>query len=206
MIESAVRARLRQCALFEQRRRRRADRHRATAPAAASSGGTRSSSTRATPGDTLQVVHAASVKIVLPSAEGEEAIIATLRPGRLLRRAGPCSTGRHGPHGGRARGIGDLAAAAGRPSGSCWTTIRACGTRCSRASPTSCGASPGQVEELHFLDLAGRLAMRLEPAGSGRGPDIGRGPLDWPSHPVGPRLDDRRHPPERQQAAQRAGR
>src|SRR5215218_8134859 len=33
------------------------------------------------PGDALHVVAAGAVKIVLPSAEGEEAIIATLRPG-----------------------------------------------------------------------------------------------------------------------------
>src|SRR5215208_4240917 len=33
------------------------------------------------PGDALHVVAAGAVKIVLPSTEGEEAIIATLRPG-----------------------------------------------------------------------------------------------------------------------------
>ena len=33
------------------------------------------------PGDSLHIVGAGAVKIVLPSAEGEEAIIATLRPG-----------------------------------------------------------------------------------------------------------------------------
>src|SRR5215208_5607379 len=33
------------------------------------------------PGDALHVVASGAVKIVLPSAEGEEAIIATLRPG-----------------------------------------------------------------------------------------------------------------------------
>src|SRR5918999_1149809 len=33
------------------------------------------------PGDSLHVVATGAVKIVLPSAEGEEAIIATLRPG-----------------------------------------------------------------------------------------------------------------------------
>ena len=33
------------------------------------------------PGDSLHVVASGAVKIVLPSAEGEEAIIATLRPG-----------------------------------------------------------------------------------------------------------------------------
>src|ERR1700751_2008025 len=33
------------------------------------------------PGDSLHVVVSGSVKIVLPSTEGEEAIIATLRPG-----------------------------------------------------------------------------------------------------------------------------
>src|SRR5215213_2561720 len=33
------------------------------------------------PGDALHIVAAGAVKIVLPSAEGDEAIIATLRPG-----------------------------------------------------------------------------------------------------------------------------
>src|SRR5687768_12138850 len=33
------------------------------------------------PGDSLHIVASGAVKIVLPSAEGEEAIIATLRPG-----------------------------------------------------------------------------------------------------------------------------
>src|SRR6188508_1709703 len=33
------------------------------------------------PGDSLHVVASGAVKILLPSAEGEEAIIATLRPG-----------------------------------------------------------------------------------------------------------------------------
>src|ERR671916_2269311 len=33
------------------------------------------------PGDSLHIVGSGAVKIVLPSAEGEEAIIATLRPG-----------------------------------------------------------------------------------------------------------------------------
>src|SRR4051794_5298149 len=33
------------------------------------------------PGDSLHIVAAGSVKILLPSAEGDEAIIATLRPG-----------------------------------------------------------------------------------------------------------------------------
>src|SRR5262249_13716172 len=33
------------------------------------------------PGDSLHVVTSGSLKVVLPSAEGEEAIIATLRPG-----------------------------------------------------------------------------------------------------------------------------
>ena len=96
------------------------------------------------------------MKIVLPSPEGEEAaIIATLRPGRLLRRAGPARW--------RAS-LGD-----GR-------------RRSSRPRPSSCAASrferlvdtdaglrrallaglatelrrlTGHVEELHFLDLPG---------------------------------------------------
>ena len=40
------------------------------------------------PGDSLHIVGAGAVKIVLPSAEGEEAIIATLRPGDLASPPG----------------------------------------------------------------------------------------------------------------------
>ncbi|MEO6350416.1 MAG: Crp/Fnr family transcriptional regulator [Candidatus Limnocylindrales bacterium] len=112
------------------------------------------------PGDSLHVVASGAVKIVLPSAEGEEAIIATLRPGDFF---------------------GELAILDGAPRSATATALEASETL---VLPRPVFADlldtiPGlrdallyglarelrrltrHVEELHFLDLAGRLAMRL---------------------------------------------
>jgi CRP-like cAMP-binding protein len=112
------------------------------------------------PGDALHIVAAGAVKIILPSAEGEEAIIATLRPGDFF---------------------GELALLDGEPRSATVSALE----------PSETFALPrlvfmelldsvpglrdallaglakelrrltGHVEELHFLDLAGRLATRL---------------------------------------------
>ena len=112
------------------------------------------------PGDSLHVVASGAVKIVLPSAEGEEAIIATLRPGDFF---------------------GELALLDGATRSATAAALEPTETLVLAASPCSdlLGNVPGlgdallvglarelrrltsQVEELHFLDLAGRLAMRL---------------------------------------------
>ena len=131
-------------------------------------------------GDSVQVVVEGAVKIVLPSAEGDEAIIASLKPGEFF---------------------GELALLDGAPRSTTATAVE----------PTETLALPrdqflhqlahdprivhallhalaeelrrltGHVEELHFLDLAGRLSTRLvrlaedvDPAASGRVE------LDWP--------------------------
>lgn len=131
-------------------------------------------------GDSLHIIASGAAKIVLPSAEGEEAIIATLRPGDFF---------------------GELALLDGATRSATATALE----------PTETLVLPravfrelldgdarlrdalleglahelrritGHVEELHFLDLAGRLAMRLtrlaqedDPAASGEVQ------LDWP--------------------------
>lgn len=131
-------------------------------------------------GDSLQVVVSGSVKIVLASSEGEEAIIASLHPGEFF---------------------GELALLDGSPRSTTATAVEPTETltlprepflslladdpRIVRALLQTLAEElrrlTGHVEELHFLDLAGRLAMRLvrlardaDPAASGRVE------LDWP--------------------------
>jgi CRP-like cAMP-binding protein len=111
-------------------------------------------------GDSLQVVGAGGVKIVLPSPEGEEAIIASLKPGDFF---------------------GELALLDGAPRSTTATAIEPTETltlpreeflrllsedpRLVRALLHALAEElrrlTGHVEELHFLDLSGRLAMRL---------------------------------------------
>lgn len=111
-------------------------------------------------GDSLQVVASGSVKIVLPSPEGEEAIIASLQPGDFF---------------------GELALLDGAPRSTSATAVEATETmslarehflrlladdaRIVRALLEALASElrrlTGHVQELHFLDLAGRLAMQL---------------------------------------------
>jgi CRP/FNR family transcriptional regulator, cyclic AMP receptor protein len=131
------------------------------------------------PGDSLHVVMSGAVKIVLPSAEGEEAIIATLRPGDFF---------------------GELALLDGAPRSA---TAVALEPSENMALPRStfreildhdpglrdallAGLAhelrrlTGHVEELHFLDLAGRLAMRLSRLAREADPTSREVRLDWP--------------------------
>ena len=132
------------------------------------------------PGNLLQIVASGAVKIVLPSPEGDEAIIATLRPGDFF---------------------GELALLDGAPRSATATAIEATDTldlpratfldmladdrTLQHALLTGLAAElrklTGHVEELHFLDLAGRLAMRLTRLARERGDGAeGRVELDWP--------------------------
>lgn len=132
------------------------------------------------PGDSLHIIQSGAVKIVLPSAEGDEAIIATLRPSDFF---------------------GELALLDGALRSATATAIEptetlvlsrdqfralidtAPGLRDAlyAALAQELRRLTGHVEELHFLDLAGRLALRLarlareaEPGGQR---DVR---LDWP--------------------------
>ena len=131
-------------------------------------------------GDSLQIVISGALKIVLPSAAGEEAIIATLQPGDFF---------------------GELALLDGAPRSATATTVEATETL---ALPRDAFLAlldedpllthgllagiaaelrrlTGHVEELHFLDLAGRLAMRLARLGRDRARNAtGSVELDWP--------------------------
>ena len=131
-------------------------------------------------GDSLQVVVSGSVKIVLPSQEGDEAIIASLHPGEFF---------------------GELALLDGAPRSTTAAAVEPTETltlprepflalmesdpRIMRALLQTLAEElrrlTGHVEELHFLDLAGRLSMRLVRLAREANPDAsGRVELDWP--------------------------
>jgi CRP-like cAMP-binding protein len=131
-------------------------------------------------GDSLQILASGAVKIILPSAEGEEAIIATLRPGDFF---------------------GELALLDGAPRSATATASEASETLSlpREAFLLMLGQDPqltlallsglatelrrltGHVGELHFLDLAGRLATRLVRLAREDDPQAtGRVELDWP--------------------------
>ncbi len=131
-------------------------------------------------GDSLQVVAAGGVKIVLPSTEGEEAIIASLKPGDFF---------------------GELALLDSSPRSTTATAIEPTETLALPREPflnllrddphlvtallhalaEELRRLTGHVEELHFLDLAGRLSMRLVRVARDASPQAtGRVELDWP--------------------------
>jgi CRP/FNR family cyclic AMP-dependent transcriptional regulator len=131
-------------------------------------------------GDSLQVVVSGAVKIVLPSPEGEEAIIASLHPGEFF---------------------GELALLDGAPRSTTATAIEPTDTLAlSRehflqlidddpqlvrallhALAEELRRLTGHVEELHCLDLAGRLSTRLvRLAREANGQSAGHVELDWP--------------------------
>ena len=131
-------------------------------------------------GDSLQVVASGAVKIVLPSTEGDEAIIASLHPGDFF---------------------GELALLDGSPRSTTATALEATETLALpreqflrlldddarivhallHALAEELRRLTGHVEELHFLDLAGRLSMRLARLAHDAEPGArGRVELDWP--------------------------
>jgi CRP/FNR family cyclic AMP-dependent transcriptional regulator len=131
-------------------------------------------------GNSLQIVASGAVKIVLPSAEGEEAIIATLRPGDFF---GELALLDGAPHSATATALEptetlDLPRAA-------FQALLEQDSELQHALLAGLAAElrrlTGHVEELHFLDLAGRLAMRLARLAREQYPDTA-GPveLDWP--------------------------
>ena len=132
------------------------------------------------PGDALHLVGTGSVKIVLPSSEGDEAIIATLRPGDFF---GELALLDSAPH--------SATAVAVEPTET-FTLPRDVFLELLGEQPALRDALlkglavelrrlTGHVEELHFLDLAGRLAMRLSRLAEEQERDpSGEVSLDWP--------------------------
>jgi CRP/FNR family cyclic AMP-dependent transcriptional regulator len=131
-------------------------------------------------GDALHIVAEGAVKIVLPSAEGEEAIIASLKPGDFF---------------------GQLALLDGSPRSATATALEHTETLALprdqflrlvtedprlvtallRALAGELRRLTGHVEELHFLDLSGRLSLRLVRLARDVDPDAsGRIELNWP--------------------------
>ena len=132
------------------------------------------------PGDSLHVVASGAVKILLPSTEGEEAIIATLRPGDFFGELALLD------------GATRSATAAALESTETLVlprsvlmdllgTVPGLGDRLLVGLAKELRRLTSQVEELHFLDLAGRLAMRLSRlAEDTKRDDDGQIRLDWP--------------------------
>ena len=131
------------------------------------------------PGDSLYVIESGSVKIILASAEGDEAIIATLHRGDFF---------------------GELALLDGAARSATATAVESTSTLVLSREPflALIDSEPslraallaslagelrrltGHVEELHFLDLAGRLAMRLARLARAEDPSAGEIRLGWP--------------------------
>lgn len=131
------------------------------------------------PGDALHVVSAGAVKLMVPSVEGEEAILATLAVGDVF---------------------GELALLDGQPRSASAVAVGATETlsltrddfrmlidrdRVLRDAllaglAAALRRTTSQVAELHFLDLAGRLAAHLARMARDREPGADRVTLDWP--------------------------
>ena len=131
-------------------------------------------------GDSLHIVGEGGGKSVLPSQEGDEAIIASLKPGDFF---------------------GELALLDGAPRSTTATALEATETLALprdqflrllpedprlvtallRALAGELRRLTGHVEELHFLDLSGRLTMRLVRLARDTDPAAaGRVELNWP--------------------------
>lgn len=131
-------------------------------------------------GDSLQVVVSGAVKIVLPSQEGDEAIIASLHPGDFfgelaLLDSGPRSTTA------TALEVTETLALGREPFLRLLTDDPGVVQALLRALAEELRRLTGHVGELHFLDLAGRLATRLTRLAREADPKAaGRVELDWP--------------------------
>ncbi|HUG48913.1 MAG TPA: Crp/Fnr family transcriptional regulator [Candidatus Limnocylindria bacterium] len=132
------------------------------------------------PGDSLHVVASGAIKILLPSAEGEEAIIATLRPGDFF---GELSLLDGAPRSATAAAL-EPSETLVLPRSAFYDLLdRDVGLRNALLTGLvrELRRLTGHVEELHFLDLAGRLAMRLTRLARESVPRAsGEVTLDWP--------------------------
>ena len=132
------------------------------------------------PGDSLHVLASGAVKIVLPSSEGDEAIIATLTPGDFF---GELALLDNAPHSATATAVEpvETLSLARAPFQQLLDDDRGLRMALLSGLAAELRRLTGHVEELHFLDLAGRLAMRLVRLARERDPRAeGEVRLDWP--------------------------
>ena len=133
------------------------------------------------PGDSLFIVESGAVKIVLPSPEGEEgAIIATLARGDFF---GELALLDGAPHSATAVALepSELLVMRREPFQELIDTDRALRMALFAGLTAELRRLTGHVEELHFLDLPGRLAMRLVRLARETDPGAhGQVVLDWP--------------------------
>ena len=133
------------------------------------------------PGDSLFIIESGSVKIVLPSPEGEEgAIIATLSRGDFF---GELALLDGAPHSATAVAIesAELLVMRREPFEGLIDTDRELRMALFAGLTAELRRLTGHVEELHFLDLPGRLASRLvRLAGDAAPAENGEVVLDWP--------------------------
>lgn len=131
------------------------------------------------PGDTLHVIAEGAMKIVLPSPEGEEAIIATLRPGDFF---GELALLDGGTHSATVTAVEPAMTLTLPRSAFLEVLGQSAGIRDAllKGLAAELRRLTGHVEELHFLDLAGRLAMRLVRLADEAGGPSGQVTLDWP--------------------------
>ncbi len=132
------------------------------------------------PGDSLHIVAAGAVKIVLPSAEGDEAIIATLRPGDFF---GELALLDDSPRSATASALeaSDTLVLPRQVFVELLDTLPGLRDALLAGLARELRRLTGHVEELHFLDLAGRLAMRLTRLAREAQPDArGEIRLSWP--------------------------
>ena len=132
------------------------------------------------PGDALHIVASGAVKIILPSPEGDEAIIATLQTGDFF---GELALLDGAPHSASATAVEpvETMSLARVPFQNLIEADRGLRTALLSGLAAELRRLTSQVEELHFLDLAGRLAMRLVRLARDRDPSAnGEVHLDWP--------------------------
>lgn len=133
------------------------------------------------PGDSLFIIETGSIKIVLPSPEGDEgAIIATLGRGDFF---GELALLDGAPHSATAVALDPAALLVMRrePFEQLIDTDRQLRMALFAGLTAELRRLTGHVEELHFLDLPGRLAARLARLAAEAHPnDDGEVILDWP--------------------------
>ena len=134
---------------------------------------------RGDPGDSLHIVSEGSVKLMLPSEEGDEAIVATLRPGDFF---GELALLDGLPRSASAVAVGP-AETLTLPRDAFRTLLdedRALRDAFHAGIAHELRRTTDQVGELHFLDLRGRLAARIVRLARQADPDDDSVTLDWP--------------------------